>query len=151
MQVEEEAVTDTFARVQHRIRIDRFTGGVQQGALFDEMPEWPRQPGAGRYRINLRLADPPPHEIDLLLLLFKDLWTGDLALGGEAGIGRGRLRGISGGLEVTGAGAWNWTAPPPALWDTAPFVFADEAARAGLRDRYEGKLWAELQRRVAGG
>ena len=30
----------------------------------------------------------------MLLLLLKDLWTGDLPLGGESSIGRGRLRGL---------------------------------------------------------
>lgn len=29
----------------------------------------------------------------MLLLLLKDLWTGDLPLGGEASVGRGRLSG----------------------------------------------------------
>ena len=33
-------------------------------------------------------------EIGLLLLLLKDLWTGDLPLGGESGSGRGRLHGF---------------------------------------------------------
>ena len=32
-------------------------------------------------------------EIGLLLLLLKDLWTGDLPLGGESSVGRGRLTG----------------------------------------------------------
>ena len=32
-------------------------------------------------------------ELGLLLLLLKDLWTGDLPLGGESSVGRGRLRG----------------------------------------------------------
>jgi hypothetical protein len=31
--------------------------------------------------------------VGLVLLLLKDLWTGDLPLGGEISVGRGRLKG----------------------------------------------------------
>jgi hypothetical protein len=34
-------------------------------------------------------------EVGLMLLLLKDLWTGDLPLGGESSVGRGRLQGVS--------------------------------------------------------
>jgi len=43
--------------------------------------------------VELSLREPSEAEIGLLLLLLKDLWTGDLPVGGEAGIGRGRLAG----------------------------------------------------------
>jgi hypothetical protein len=43
--------------------------------------------------LEIRLVNPAPHEIGLLLLLLKDLWTGDLPLGGESSVGRGRLNG----------------------------------------------------------
>jgi len=33
------------------------------------------------------------HEAGLLLLILKDLWTGDLAVGGEKSIGRGVFQG----------------------------------------------------------
>jgi CRISPR/Cas system CMR subunit Cmr4 (Cas7 group RAMP superfamily) len=84
------AVTDL---VQNRIRIDRFTGGVMEGALFSEQPAFGKK--ETRLTIRLRLLDPMEHEIGLLLLLLKDLWTGDLPLGGEISVGRGRLRGRS--------------------------------------------------------
>ncbi len=45
-----------------------------------------------------RLHDPAARDdarIGLLLLVLKDLWTGDLPLGGESSVGRGRLRGLS--------------------------------------------------------
>jgi hypothetical protein len=41
----------------------------------------------------LTLRNPNDAEIGLLVLLLKDLWTGDLPIGGESGVGRGRLRG----------------------------------------------------------
>lgn len=45
--------------------------------------------------VDLHLEDPQEHEIGLLLLLLKDLWTGDLPLGGKISVGRGRLLGKS--------------------------------------------------------
>ena len=44
--------------------------------------------------MQLSLRQPKPHEVGLLLLLLKDLWTGDLPIGGESGVGRGRLAGL---------------------------------------------------------
>jgi hypothetical protein len=42
----------------------------------------------------IAIQQPTDAEIGLLLLLLKDLWTGDLPLGGEISVGRGRLQGI---------------------------------------------------------
>ena len=39
------------------------------------------------------MRQPKDYEIGLLLLLLKDLWTSDLAVGGTSSIGRGRLQG----------------------------------------------------------
>ncbi len=89
----EKAETDL---VQNRIRIDRFTGGVVEGALFNEKPVFAKSDTQVTLRWQLR--DPLDAEIGLLLLLLKDLWTGDLPVGGEIGIGRGRLKGKSANL-----------------------------------------------------
>lgn len=43
--------------------------------------------------VDLHLQNPKNHDIGLLLLLLKDLWTEDLPLGGESSVGRGRLQG----------------------------------------------------------
>ncbi len=88
-----EIVNAVTELVQNRIRIDRFTGGVVEGGLFSEQPAFGKPDT--RLTIRLRLLDPKDHEIGLLLLLLKDLWTGDLPLGGEISVGRGRLRGRS--------------------------------------------------------
>jgi hypothetical protein len=48
------------------------------------------------------LQKPEKHEIGLLLLLLKDLWTGDLPIGGESSIGRGRLQGIDAKIYYEG-------------------------------------------------
>lgn len=81
---------------QTRIRIDRFTGGAFDGALFEQAPVY----GTEETRIGfaLHLRNPKPEEIGLFLLVLKDLWTSDLPVGGEASVGRGRLQGCSASL-----------------------------------------------------
>lgn len=99
----EKAITDL---VQNRISIDRFTGGARDTALFDEQPVWGRP--ETEVTVDLRLINPQPHEIGLLLLLLKDLWTGDLALGGESSVGRGRLKGKSATMVYKNSPIQTW-------------------------------------------
>lgn len=89
--VHEAEIKESHDMVQNRIAIDRFTGGAYHGALFYEQPVWGNDDT--RLKIELELRDPKEYEIGLLLLLLKDLWTGDLPVGGESSIGRGRLKG----------------------------------------------------------
>jgi CRISPR/Cas system CSM-associated protein Csm3 (group 7 of RAMP superfamily) len=92
--------------VQNRVSIDRFTGGTRDGALFNEQP---LLGGAqSLVMVNLQLENPQAYEIGLLLLLLKDLWTGDLPLGGEIAVGRGRLRGKSCELVYQNGQERNW-------------------------------------------
>lgn len=100
--VKETVIEQSKPLVQNRIAIDRFTGGALHGALFDEQPIY----GGDETVITLDLvlrqvndANQNDAEIGLLLLLIKDLWTSDLAIGGESSIGRGRLQGIK--AEIT--------------------------------------------------
>ncbi|GFE68268.1 RAMP superfamily CRISPR-associated protein [Chroococcus sp. FPU101] len=90
--VHESEIDNTTDLVQTRIAIDRFTGGAYPGALFQEQPIFPQ--GEKNLEINLELRSPQEHEIGLLLLLLKDLWTEDLPVGGAISVGRGRLKGI---------------------------------------------------------
>lgn len=78
--------------VQSRIAIDRFTGATVHGALFDEQAIFSN--GETEFKLHLELHNPKDAEIGLLLLLLKDLWTGDLAIGGGSSIGRGRVQGV---------------------------------------------------------
>ena len=89
--VHESVIEGGVDLIQNRIAIDRFTGGAYHGALIDERPIW----GVDETSVTLELVlrSPSKSEVGLLLLLLKDLWTGDLPVGGEASIGRGRLRG----------------------------------------------------------
>jgi len=77
--------------VQSRIKIDRFTGGPLSSALFSEQPVWGQKDTTITTKITVQ--QPSKAQIGLTLLLLKDLWTGDLPLGGELSVGRGRLKG----------------------------------------------------------
>ena len=73
-----------------RIKIDRFTGGVVDGALFDEEPVY-----RDEVEVSLELRNPQEGETGLVLLLLKDLLTGDLPVGGTSSVGRGIFRGTA--------------------------------------------------------
>jgi len=96
--VSETVIENPVSLVQNRIRIDRFTGSVHGTGLFNEQPVFGKNDTL--VTIDLTLRNPQDAEIGLLLLLLKDLWTGDLPLGGEIGIGRGRLKGVEAVIET---------------------------------------------------
>jgi CRISPR/Cas system CSM-associated protein Csm3 (group 7 of RAMP superfamily) len=98
LEVKETFIENTNDLVQTRVKIDRFTGGAFEGALFDAAPIFAKSDEKAT-EISLKLRKPNEAEIGLLLLLLKDLWTSDLAIGGESSIGRGRLKGISASLH----------------------------------------------------
>jgi CRISPR/Cas system CSM-associated protein Csm3 (group 7 of RAMP superfamily) len=96
--VSETVIENPVSLVQNRIRIDRFTGSVHGTGLFNEQPVFGKNDTL--VAIDLTFRNPQDAEIGLLLLLLKDLWTGDLPLGGEIGIGRGRLKGVEAVIET---------------------------------------------------
>ncbi len=99
LRVDETMIEDARTNlVQSRVAIDRFTGGAYPTALFDEQPVFAHD--NTRLRLMLRLAAPTQHEIGLVVLVIKDLWTADLPVGGGQAIGRGRLRGIAGDISL---------------------------------------------------
>ena len=96
--VHEAVIEKGQTMVQARVKIDRFTGGAYPAALFSEAPLF----GQPQVKIEMELRRPQEWEIGLLLLLLKDLWTGDLPVGGERSVGRGRLRGLGATLRRYG-------------------------------------------------
>ncbi|MBW4670062.1 MAG: hypothetical protein KME60_22280 [Cyanomargarita calcarea GSE-NOS-MK-12-04C] len=102
--VDEVEINNTTDLVQNRIAIDRFTGGALHGALFNEQPIFGNDETS--LVIKLELRQPKPFEIGLLLLLLKDLWTGDLPVGGTSSVGRGRLQGKEATIKF---GKETWT------------------------------------------
>lgn len=90
--VEETNISDVVAELQNRIKIDRFTGGTINSALFDSVPLFPE--GVENLKnLKITIKNAASYEKGLALLILKDLWTGDLALGGEKNVGRGVLKG----------------------------------------------------------
>jgi len=89
----EETIIDGYAEeVQTRLKIDRFTGGAIEGALLETKPLFSnKEPNS--IKITMTIQNFQPHEAGLMLLVLKDLWTGDLPIGGEKAIGRGVLEG----------------------------------------------------------
>jgi CRISPR/Cas system CSM-associated protein Csm3 (group 7 of RAMP superfamily) len=104
VQVSETILPKFVSELQTRIKIDRLTGGTIDTALFDTMPVFSDMTDK-EVIITIYLTD----KIDqwkacagLLLLVLKDLWTGDLAIGGEKNIGRGTLKGTSASIMYEG-------------------------------------------------
>jgi CRISPR/Cas system CSM-associated protein Csm3 (group 7 of RAMP superfamily) len=100
--VEESVIQNPLSLVYSRVKIDRFTGGSYPAALFSEQPVFGKLTGETMLTIQLKLEKACEKDIGLLLLLLKDLWTGDLPLGGECSVGRGRLNGRSARLNFDG-------------------------------------------------
>lgn len=100
LQIEERKLPGYIAELQTRIKIDRFTGGAINGALFDSMPLFNTKEMKdstdldNKTRITITVKDCKEAEAGLMLLVLKDLWTGNLAIGGEKGIGRGVFSGV---------------------------------------------------------
>lgn len=104
--IEEKPIKHNITEeVQTRIRIDRFTGGTLKHHLFEEMPMWPKN-SRNEYKemVNLKIEveQCKDYEVGLLLLVFKDLWNGDLPLGGGKNIGRGVLQGLNAEIYLDG-------------------------------------------------
>lgn len=78
-----------------RNKVDRYTGGVVDSALFSEKPVY-----RGTVNLQLTLKDPKVWEIGVMLLALKDIATGIQPVGGAANIGRGILQAGTGGIKV---------------------------------------------------
>jgi CRISPR/Cas system CSM-associated protein Csm3 (group 7 of RAMP superfamily) len=88
LRISEGTISEAEARRQIRIAIDRFTGGVVNGALFDEEVQ-----SGGCVEVKIELRNPKKGEVGLLLLLIKDLLSGQIPVGGSVSVGRGILKG----------------------------------------------------------
>ncbi|MBR2214455.1 MAG: hypothetical protein IJ849_01695 [Selenomonadaceae bacterium] len=84
-----------------RNRIDRFTGGTIDSALFTVHPLWQCREGTA-FNLAFSIAEATPSEVGLALFLIKDLCQGKISLGGEQSIGRGILRGGKATLNYAG-------------------------------------------------
>ena len=78
---------------QTRNRIDRFTGGTIDNALFADEPIWQNDRDKISVYMDLRLRYASEAQAGLMLLILRELWLGNLAVGGGKSIGRGVLKG----------------------------------------------------------
>ncbi len=95
------AEKDVFSLIQNRIKIDRFTGGTVKTALFDLMPVWPKT-DEDVLVLKLKIKNCKESEAGLLMLVLKDLWVGDLPIGGEKNVGRGVFSGHKADIKYNG-------------------------------------------------
>ncbi len=84
---------------QTRNSIDRFTGSTMESRLFTEEPVWQQEAGQPVLTIRFEIQRCAPWEAGLALFLLRDLWTGRLALGGDAAVGRGYVQGCKGTIS----------------------------------------------------
>lgn len=98
----EETILQGFpSEVQTRIKIDRFTGGTIESALLETKPLF-RGKDETCFNLKITIDDYEAYEAGLMLLVLKDLWTGDLPIGGEKAIGRGVLEGKEAKVSFNG-------------------------------------------------
>lgn len=87
---------------QHRIRIDRFTGGVMNGALFADHPLRNTKGAKLTFPLHIRIKDCSNSEAGLAMLLVKDLMSGQVTMGANRTIGCGRIKGKSVTIQYNG-------------------------------------------------
>ncbi len=71
--------------VVHRIRIDKFTGGVMHTGLFEEKNAF----GNMEFKINISNHNSPELSCGLLLMALRDLAIGTMSIGGGYNTGKG--------------------------------------------------------------
>ena len=95
--------TDLLKNVkQTRNRINRFTGGTIDSALFAEEPVWQQNKNAAPIQMNVKISDCSKMEAGLIMLVLKDMWLGNVPIGGGKSVGRGVLLGSSCTLSYAG-------------------------------------------------
>lgn len=87
---------------QTHVRIDRFTGGHMDSGLFTDQPIWQEKPNAKVMTMTMSVEECTPAEAGLMLLLLKDIWTGQVAFGGDKAVGSGVLQGLEARIMYQG-------------------------------------------------
>lgn len=85
--IEESDIEDDWMMMPYvRNKVDRFTGGVVNSALFDEKSVY-----GGSIQLACKIKNPEDYEKGMLILAIKELQNGIQTVGGGSNIGRGRL------------------------------------------------------------
>lgn len=78
---------------QPRVRVDRFTGGAMNGALFQDYPVRNTKGNKLIFPLRMTVKNCKDSDAGLVMLLVKDLMTGQITLGANRTIGYGRIKG----------------------------------------------------------
>ena len=73
-----------------------------QGTLFATKPVWNKTLNAPIINIRFEIRDAKDFEAGLALCLLRDMWLGNVAIGGEKSIGRGTVKGIFAEIKFKG-------------------------------------------------
>lgn len=127
------------AVTQTRNAIDRFTGTTIDSRLFTEKPLWQTDKNVPSVKIRFSITHCQKWEIGLALFLLKDLWTGQVALGGDKAVGRGYLQGCRADIRLQEHGVlrhWTLNGDGSVVQGNAEEL---ETFAAALQDVTEGK------------
>jgi len=100
LKIHETILKDVTEKLKHGIKIDRFTGGTIDSALFSTVLLWSK--GEDSVHIRMELKNAEDWEKGLLLLILKDLFISDLPIGGDKARGAGVLKGKSAEIDDNG-------------------------------------------------
>jgi len=100
LKIHETILKDVTEKLKHGIKIDRFTGGTIDSALFNTVLLWSK--GEVGVHIRMELKNAEDWEKGLLLLILKDLSISDLPMGGDKARGAGVLEGKSAEIDDNG-------------------------------------------------
>lgn len=87
---------------QSHVRIDRFTGGHIGSGLYTNKPLWQKKADAKTMTMRLAISGCSDAEAGLMLLILKDIWTGQLAFGGDKAGGSGVMQGLKAVISYKG-------------------------------------------------
>ena len=87
---------------QSHVRIDRFTGGHMGSGLYTNKPVWQKKADAKTMTMRFAISGCSDAEAGLMLLILKDIWTGQLAFGGDKAGGSGVMQGLKAVVSYKG-------------------------------------------------
>lgn len=90
------------AKNQTHVRIDRFTGGHMDSGLYTYQPVWQEKQGTPVLQMAMDVEKCTEAEAGLMLMVLKDIWTGEAAFGGDKATGSGILQGLEARIAYNG-------------------------------------------------
>lgn len=91
-----------IAKNQTHVRIDRFTGGHMDSGLYTYQPVWQEKQGTPVLQMAMDVEKCTEAEAGLMLMVLKDIWTGEAVFGGGKATGSGILQGLEARIAYNG-------------------------------------------------